>query len=532
MYRQLKNEYFQTRLDEYRKSPAQLWSAINFITGRKNQHFPVSASIPDLETHFKSLFSNPGPPIAIPLGPANASAMLEFMSVSAAEVKRMLSDLVTSKAPGPDGILPSDLKLVAGEVAPTIAILFNESLATGLLPEQFRMANLVPVFKPGKTDTSSANNYRGISLTCILSKVLEKIVFNQLNDYLTQCGALSDNQYGFRRGRSCADLLLTTLDDWYLAQDAKKFTAIAFIDLSKAFDNVRHELLLLTLQKVGVNGTVLAWFYNYLNNRQQQIVTQESPSTLFLCSKGVPQGSVLGPLLFNLYVSDLARLADERGASLPSFADDFTLYASCKDRVDACDTVSNVLGVLDKALGTLGLQINEIKSVAMLIPPQSDKSSCENCKIVLRGSELNLVSETRLLGVIIEAPGPDGILPSELKLVAGEVASTIAILFNESLATGLLPEQFRMANLVPVFKPGKTDTSSANNYRGISLTCILSKVLEKIVFNQLNDYLTQCGALSDNQYGFRRGRSCADLLLTTLDDWYLAQDAKKLLSLI
>ena len=141
----------------------------------------------------------------------------------------------------------------------------------------------------------------------------------------------------------------------------KQFTAIAFIDLSKAFDNVRHELLLLTLQKVGVNGTVLAWFYNYLNNRQQQIVTQESSSTPFLCSKGVPQGSVLGPLLFNLYVSDLARLADERGASLPSFADDFTLYASCKDPVDACDTVSNVLGVLDKAFDTLGLQINEIK---------------------------------------------------------------------------------------------------------------------------------------------------------------------------
>ena len=166
---------------------------------------------------------------------------------------------------------------------------------------------------------------------------------------------------------------------------------------------MRHELLLLILQKVGVNDTVLAQYYNYFNNKQQQIVTQESSSTPFvLCSKRCSTGECAWPsfINFNLYVSDLARLADEHGAPLPSFADDFTRYASCKDPVDACDTVSNVLGVLDKALG---LQINEIKTVAMLIPPLSDKSSCENCKIVLRGSELNLVSETRLLGVIIDS---------------------------------------------------------------------------------------------------------------------------------
>ena len=182
---------------------------------------------------------------------------------------------------------------------------------------------------------------------------------------MTKNGVFSEYQYGFRKARSCSDLLVATIDDWHLAQDANKFTAIAFIDLSKAFDNVRHATLLLMLQKFGLGGTVLQWFFNYLFNRQQRIHLQVP----FTTSKGVPQGSVLGPLLFNIYVSDLADLATAHGARLPSFADDFTLYASSESPTAACDHVSSVLRRLKSCLDDRGLEINSGKTVAMLISP-------------------------------------------------------------------------------------------------------------------------------------------------------------------
>ena len=322
----------------------------------------------------------------------------EFKPVHKSEVKRLLKDLIPNKAPGPDDISPLELKLASGKIAATVAALFNESLSSGTLPEQFKMAKLHPLLKPGKTDTSLPANYRGISLTCIISKLLEKIVCNQVSAFMTENGVFSEYQYGFRKARSCSDLLVATIDDWHLAQDANKYTAIAFIDLSKAFDNVRHATLLLMLQKFGLGGTVLQWFFNYLFNRQQRIHLQVP----FTTSKGVPQGSVLGPLLFNIYVSDLADLATAHGACLPSFADDFTLYASSESPTAACDHVSSVLRRLKSCLDDRGLEINSGKTVAMLISPSRSRIPTIDFRINLDGAEMKFVKQTRLLGIIID----------------------------------------------------------------------------------------------------------------------------------
>ena len=230
LYRQLKNAYFQDCLNQYRKLPRKLWSAINHVLGRQRQSLPVSDNIiPDITDHFRLLYVDSVNSCELPFGPAAQSSFTEFKPVHKSEVKRLLKDLIPNKAPGPDDISPLELKLASGKIAATVAALFNESLSSGTLPEQFKMAKLHPLLKPGKTDTSLPANYRGISLTCIISKLLEKIVCNQVSAFMTENGVFSEYQYSFRKVRSCSDLLVATIDDWRLAQDANKYTAIDLI---------------------------------------------------------------------------------------------------------------------------------------------------------------------------------------------------------------------------------------------------------------------------------------------------------------
>ena len=163
-----------------------LWSAINHVTGRHSQRLPPSAELSTLTNHLKKKFHHFGPACELPFGSNRKESSQRFTSVSVAEVERLLSRLVRTKAPGPDTIRPSELKLVAKVIAPTVTILFNESLATGELHQEFKAGNLSPQLKPGKTDTALLANYRAIPVTSILSKVLEKIVCKQITSYLDQ----------------------------------------------------------------------------------------------------------------------------------------------------------------------------------------------------------------------------------------------------------------------------------------------------------------------------------------------------------
>ena len=404
LYRRLKNEYLQRRICDYKNSPRQLWNVINYITGRKEQRHPPSADLAALAKHFENLLLYPGPICQLPLGPYEKQSFYQFIPVSPSEVERHLLDLLSNKAPGPDAITPSDLKLTAGRIAETVAILFNESLATGELPVDFKAGNIIPILKPGKMDSSLPTNYRGITLTSILSKILEKIVYHQIEEFLEKGKAFDDAQYGFRKNRSCTDLLMTVVDDWLLARDNKLSTAVVFIDLSKAFDNVQHQYLLILLQRLRLGGNVLKWLYNFLRERSQKVIIGDKSSNTFTSSKGVPQGSVLGPLLFNLYVADLAKIADQFQTSLPSFADDLTLYCSRSTLAKACQDVSNALSAVCDALMDRGLHLNNDKTVAMCIGPSRcrNNGSTITQPITCQGKIIGQVSQTRLLGIIVD----------------------------------------------------------------------------------------------------------------------------------
>ena len=194
------------------------------------------------------------------------------------------------------------------------------------------------------------------------------------------------------------------VDDWLLARDKKLHTAVVFIDLKKAFDNVQHQLLLLKLQQHGIGGTVLAWFWNYLSQRTQNVVLNGSSSNYFCSFKGVPQGSVLGPLLFNLYVADLHEIAQENRVALPSFADDMSLYCSRTTELEACKDASSALSVLHQAIQDIGLEINTEKTTSMIISPhrRSQTHQQAHCSIYCKDKKVSMVTESRLLGVIVD----------------------------------------------------------------------------------------------------------------------------------
>ena len=175
LYCQLKKRYFQQVLQNYKNSRRHFWNVINHITGRKSQHFPVTAELCDLIDHFQTLLFQPGLSRELPNGPATKHGLCEFSPVSSREIRQLLKDLDPSKAAGPDEIPPAAFKMVADEIAFPLSILFNESLATGVLPDEFKIGHLHPLLKPGKSNSKEASNYRGITLTCIRSKFWRKL---------------------------------------------------------------------------------------------------------------------------------------------------------------------------------------------------------------------------------------------------------------------------------------------------------------------------------------------------------------------
>ena len=159
----------------------------------------------------------------------------------------LLRRLDAGKAPGPDRIHPALLKDVAEQIAPSITIILNKSLSTGRLPASFQEAGITPILKSNKSDPAEVTSYRGISLLPVISELLESIVQAQLMEFLDSQGILSDTQFGFRKGRSTEDLLAKAINDWALSKDKGRHTAVAFIDLSKAFDKVDHQALPVSL---------------------------------------------------------------------------------------------------------------------------------------------------------------------------------------------------------------------------------------------------------------------------------------------
>ena len=225
------------------------------------------------------------------------------------------------KSPGPDGIHPHALRETATEVSPMLTHIYQQSLSTGVLPTQWKHAYVTPIFKKGaKTDPT---NYRPVSLTSVVCKSMEHILASQIMQHLSIHNILSDSQFGFRLKHSCESQLLVTVNDIARAINNNMQVDAAILDFSKAFDKVAHKHLIYKLDYYGIRGNLLNWLTSFLQNRSQEVVVEGINSTSCNITSGVPQGSVLGPVLFLMYINDIGLNIH---SEIRLFADDILLY--------------------------------------------------------------------------------------------------------------------------------------------------------------------------------------------------------------
>ena len=252
------------------------------------------------------------------------------IDISVAGVAKLLKELDEKKASGPDNISAKILRLAADELAPALTLIFNSSIKTGDLPDDWRTANITPIFKKG--DRTTASNYRPVSLTSISCKLLEHIFHRHIMNHLDTHNILTDKQHGFRSKHSCESQLLQTIHDLIHTLDNNKQTDIIIMDFSKAFDTVPHNRLLYKLNKYGINGHIHTWISHFLTKRTQRVVVDGEHSDWAPVRSGVPQGTVLGPLLFLLYINDLPL---NISSTVRLFADDCVMYRPITNNNDA-----------------------------------------------------------------------------------------------------------------------------------------------------------------------------------------------------
>ena len=240
-----------------------------------------------------------------------------------------LKGLKVNKSPGPDGHHPLILKEIAEAIAEPLSIIFNKSFNEGCLPEAWKEAHVIPLFKKGKK--SQPGNYRPVSLTSIVCKIMESITRDNLIIHMNSNNLFSNCQHGFIKNRSCTTNLLTALDQWTDAIDQGSAVDVIYFDFAKAFDTVPHSRLLNKLQGYGIHGKAAEWVRQFLKDRRQRVVIKGTKSDWGKVTSGLPQGSVLGPILFVLFINDLP---DDILSSIVMFADDTKLWSKVNNTED------------------------------------------------------------------------------------------------------------------------------------------------------------------------------------------------------
>ena len=318
---------------------------------------------------------------------------LTTINITKQDVIDQIKDLDSTKSYGPDGISPVFLKEGGETIVNVMHKLFTMSIHQSKFPSSFKKANVVPIHKKDKK--TKIPNYRPISLLSILSKVFEKIIFKYVYNFFRENFVLSVFQSGFQAGKSTVTQLLEVYHKFCEAVDNNKEIRVVFLDISKAFDKVWHKGLLFKLQQAGIGGGLLRWFESYLRDRLQRVVINGQTSAWGPIQSGVPQGSVLGPLLFLLFIDDIVNVVTQ--CQIRLFADDTCLFIEVDNRERTAELINADLVQIQNWANRWLVTFSPTKTKSLIISNKDD--AILNPQVELNGHAIDEVDSHTYLGL-------------------------------------------------------------------------------------------------------------------------------------